>query len=106
MRRSYQSACPVCLVALVAMSGHCRMQCPACGADLVAAVKTSLDLMLPEELLMWQIPQLLQLPLKCIPNAYHHPQSDIDLVVHGDDFTADCLGSKLEVASKDIRGKV
>ena len=50
MRRSYQTACPVCLVALVAMSRHCSLQCPACGADLVAEVKTSLDLMLPEDI--------------------------------------------------------
>ena len=50
MRRSYQTACTVCLVALVAMSRHCSLQCPACGADLVAEVKTSLDLMLPEDI--------------------------------------------------------
>ena len=30
------------------MSGKCSIQCPACGAELVAAINTSLELMLPE----------------------------------------------------------
>ncbi len=34
--------------------------------------------------------------LQCIPNAYHHPQRDIDVVVHGDDFMVDAEDHQLD----------
>jgi len=38
--------------------------------------------------------------LKCIPNVYHHPQRDIDLVAHGDDFMADAEDHQLDLLEK------
>lgn len=38
--------------------------------------------------------------LKCIPNVYHHPQRDIDLVGHGDGFMADAEDHQLDLLEK------
>jgi len=46
------------------------------------------------------------LRLQVIPNAYNHPQRDVDVVVHGDDFMADGEDHQLDVLEQTLENAI